>query len=214
MAHKSSNPVCRSRHALGMRHQNEVVVRGLRSQQHSEFTMTHGTCLLVDLGMHQDVGTLIHHRENILSIIARIVIEHDDLVLGIVLIEQNGQIPCQCLSLVVTINQDTHARLLALAKKRCLSLPTSLTQYTLPDDKVQYDLNKPGHCKHSSQYHQPKGIMKHLEKRFRGWPNSCSRSVRCVLQCRHCPRQVQTSRPRCAHKVQCSDRLPTWHIRR
>ena len=176
--------------------------------------MAHSTCLLVDLGMHKDVGTLIHHREHILCIIARIVIEHDDLVLGIVLIEQNGQITCKSFSLVVTINQDTHSRLLALAKKWCLSLPTSLTQCTLPDDKVQYDLNKPGHCKHSSQYHQPKGIMKHLENRFRGWLNSCSRSVRYVLRCRHYPRQVQTSRPRCAHKVQCSDRLPTWHTHR
>ena len=101
-----------------MRHQNEVVVRGLCPQQHGKFTMTHGTRLLVDLGMHKDVGTLIHHREHILGIVARIVIKYDDLVLRIVLVEQNRQIPCQCLSLVVTIDQNTHARLLALAKKR------------------------------------------------------------------------------------------------
>ena len=159
MTDQSADPLCRCRHALRVGHQDDVIMGGLGSKKYGKFTVAHGTCLLVNLGMHQDVGTLIHHRQHVPCMVARIVIKHDDLVLGIVLAEQHGQVACQRLRLVVAIDQHTHSGLPTTHICRCPGLPVCLASQALPYHKVQNELNEPCQNKQACHSHQPKGII-------------------------------------------------------
>ncbi len=104
VTHHLVDPTLRCRHALCLGCEDDIVVGSLHSEKQGELAMAHVLDSVGEVGMEDILVTLFHDSEHVLCVVTRTVVDHNNLEVRIVIIEQRRKIAQQCLALILGID--------------------------------------------------------------------------------------------------------------